>query len=185
MAVLKKISYRSKENPPRKPIGRDTEVFNIGSEDPVSRSDGAAGIIPIDIRDVQVDDDSDIGLATEYEPSGPIEPDVMDKLNDLFVVTADALDRSGQHDSANFMDFLIKKYAESKEVDYSRKLNELLFKIRDSSAPDVNSLMTTVINIYSSRINSEVKKGSDIFNSKEAAYNESLLYLNNFFKGRL
>ena len=183
--AMRKISYRSKEEARPVPLDVDSEVLNVGSEDPISRPDGSAGIISPEIRDLIVDDDND-SFQSEYDGfSDDLDPDVLEALNDLFVITADVMDRGGDYDSANFMDFLIKKYAESKDIDYSKKFNDLLFKVRDSSVGDINNLMIELADIYSKKIKEEVSLGKDIFNAKESAYISSVSFLNNFFEGHL
>ena len=173
-----KKSYRSKAVERRETLKNLT--LTPASED--NSPAGRAGFIPLDIRQVELDQTSladDSGEDLDLSEDDLVASDEMiGKVNDMFVSTADAMDKVGDYKSASFIDFLIKKFSESKNFDYSKKLNELLLKLNDSDLVDTNKLLISIVKKYSRDINRQVLEGQDLFVAKKNAYNRSVELFN-------
>ena len=174
----KKLSYRSNRGERRERLKNLT--LAPSEKDSHTHPYGAAGIIPLDIREITTDDapapegDADVKEDFGDKNLSTIDNKTVKELNELFIATADAMDKFGDHNSASFLDFLIKKFSESKNLDYSVKFNDLLFKINESDLVDLNKILIYFVKQYSRNINRDVISGEDLRVAKENAYNKSV-----------
>lgn len=169
---MKKISYRSRN--PEPPIL--TKDKNIPT--PVSGEEGLSGEPSIGVGR---------GLSLPAEPTAaydpPSERKLLDspkfnrtqkvdseKLLDLFVMIADTMDSDGDYVSANFADFMIKKIAEQKNLDYSMLFKDLLIKIVESDVLDKNKLIESLVRDFNSTLILRKKDGMSLKASKLDAY---------------
>lgn len=114
----------------------------------------------------------------EYED--PNKPDIEEqervdkKVFDILVELGDGLDKSGSYELADFADFLIKKFAESKSINYSKKYNELMLKINNSDLPNRNEILKKLTKIFSRTLILEESKHGDKKKAEESAYKKTL-----------
>jgi len=93
-----------------------------------------------------------------------------EKLLDLFVMLADEMDGEGEHVMANFADFMIKKIAEQRDLDYSMLFKDLLVKIVESDIVDKNKLITSLVSIFNRVLTISVDSGAPPGKAKLNAY---------------
>jgi len=115
----------------------------------------------------------------EYEEGNPpIEESKGQSLNkevfDLLVLLGDGLDASGEESLANFADFLIKKFAEVEETNYTELFNSLTIKINNADIVNTNEILKKITKIYSRTLILEHMKNNDIERAKESAYKKAL-----------
>lgn len=94
-----------------------------------------------------------------------------------FVSTADELDDLDMETEANFVDFLIKKFAQVVMVEQSEeeKYIEYIYKIYNSDLPDTILKVENLSIAYSKKVSDELKSGIDKNSAKKAAFNSELL----------
>jgi len=93
-----------------------------------------------------------------------------EKLLDLFVMLADELDGEGEHVMANFADFMIKKIAEQRDLDYSILFKDLLVKIVESDVLDKNKLIISLVSVFNRVLVISANSGSALSKAKLNAY---------------
>jgi len=93
-----------------------------------------------------------------------------EKLLDLFVMLADELDGEGEHVMANFADFMIKKIAEQRDLDYSILFKDLLVKIVESDVLDKNKLIISLVSVFNRVLAISANSGSVLSKAKLNAY---------------
>lgn len=96
------------------------------------------------------------------------------RLLDLFVMLADAMDKQGFATEANFADFMIKKIAEQRSLDYSVMFKELLIKIVESDILDKNILLERLTALFNRTMYMSINNGSSIEEGRSLAYNAAV-----------
>jgi hypothetical protein len=91
-------------------------------------------------------------------------------LLDLFVMLADEMDGEGEHVMANFADFMIKKIAEQRDLDYSMLFKDLLVKIVESDIVDKNKLIISLVSIFNRALVISANNGATLSKAKLNAY---------------
>jgi len=115
--------------------------------------------------------DPDIYDTYKFESSDK----VFDKnIMDLLVSLGDGLDSSGEESLAGFADFLIGKFAQSRDLNYTQMFNQLMIKINNADIVNTNQVLKKINKIYSRTIVLEYMKSQDLNKSKESAYKKAL-----------
>jgi len=127
------------------------------------------------------------GLSLPGEPSGAYDKDPekellmpsrfrrskkvdSEKLLSLFLMLADEMDEKGEHVMANFADFMIKKIAEQRDLDYSMLFKDLLIKIVESDILDKNKLIISLVSIFNRVMAININNGEVLNTAKLSAY---------------
>jgi len=105
-----------------------------------------------------------------------------EKLLDLFVMLADEMDGEGEHVMANFADFMIKKIAEQRELDYSMLFKDLLIKIVESDVADKNKLIMTLVSTFNRVLVISANSGVALSNAKLNAYQAAVSKAENYVR---
>lgn len=159
---MKKISYRNKKGEaPMKPT--TDELPSVGKSDYSTESGGRSGFrFP---GEPQTHDLPDEKITN---PIGLIEE---------FVATADDLDLLDMKSEANFVDFLIQKFAEAIKMEPSEeeKYIEYIYKLYNSDLPDAIIKVKNLSIAYSNKTLGGVKSGLDKESAKKEAFNSELL----------
>ena len=71
---------------------------------------------------------------------------------------------------ANFADYMIKKIAEQRSLDYSELFKNLLLKIVESDILDKNRLIVLLVNEFNKKIINGVNESADMSDAKQEAY---------------
>ena len=159
---MKKISYRNNSSPPPMKPTTD-ELPTVGKSDSSTESGGRSGF---------------------KFPGEPATHDLPDEkiitpisLIKEFVSTADDLDLLDMEVEANFVDFLIQKFAETVKLEPTEeeKYIEYIYKIYNSDLPDTISKIEGLSISYSGKITAGLKKGLDKNSAKSQAFNSELL----------
>lgn len=93
-----------------------------------------------------------------------------EELLSLFLMLADEMDSEGEHVMANFADFMIKKIAEQRDLDYSRLFKDLLVKIVESDIIDKNKLIISLVSVFNRVLIINANNGTRLNNAKLNAY---------------
>lgn len=110
------------------------------------------------------------------EPAYTSEQDKLDdELMEIFIELGDAMDLSDEEVLADFADFMIQKYASSKEAgDPTVLFNNLLIKINNADLTNTNDILKKLTKIYSRTIRLEYFKHKNMEKAKESAYKKTL-----------
>jgi hypothetical protein len=159
---MKKISYRNKNGEiPLKPT--TDELPSVGKSDYTTESGGRSGFkFP---GEPQTHDLPDEKIT---DPVGLIEE---------FVSAADDLDLLDMKSEANFVDFLIQKFAEAIKVEPSEeeKYIEYMYKLYNSDLPDATAKVKNLSIAYSQKVLGGIKSGLNKESAKIEAFNSELL----------
>jgi hypothetical protein len=159
---MKKISYRNRGGePPIKPT--TDELPSVGKSDYSTESGGRSGFrFP---GEPQTHD------LPEEQVSNPVA------LIEEFVSTADDLDLLNMESEANFVDFLIKKFAEAINIEPSEeeKYIDYMYKLYNSDLPDAMAKAKTLSIVYSKKTLGGINSGLDKESAKKIAFNTELL----------
>ncbi len=102
---------------------------------------------------------------------------------DLLFLLGNEMDEVDQVELANFSNFLLKKYAEVSDIDYSKSFNELLLKVKNSEVENFNEILINLAKYYSKLILSQDMSEESSEESKKIAYEKTLekanIYLTN------
>jgi hypothetical protein len=177
----RKISYRSKA--PERRVSLKNLTLSPGGKDSHTHPAGQAGFIPIDVRNVEPDMSSLVDDASDDGDHEVVPESIVDKIKDIFIDMADVMDASGDHNSASFVDFLIIKVAESKNFDYTNKLNDLVIKLSESDIFDSNKVIMSLVRQYSRDINRMIIDGEDPLLAKKKAYDRAKGTFSNIIGG--
>lgn len=115
--------------------------------------------------------DPDIYKTEKYDSGEKIMPDELMK---ILVSLGDSLDQSGEEKLASFSDFLIEKFAQVEEINYTVLFNQLMIKVNNADLVNTNEIIKKLGNIYSRTIVLEFMKSKDLNKSKESAYTKVL-----------
>lgn len=180
---MRKISYWSSVEKPKKPqkkfpvglIGRNTEGVGTDafSSTPNANRSGIAA--------VEMSKEPEMGLGVDpdkYEHQIPKEPTgqsmVDEEILELFVNLGDEMDNAEEHALADFADYMLRKIAESKKIDFIRKFNELMIKVNNSDLSDRNETIKKLTKIFSRTLLLESMNQNDMDKAKESAYKKTL-----------
>jgi hypothetical protein len=159
---MKKISYRNNSGQIGMKPTTD-ELPTVGKSDYSTESGGRSGF---------------------HFPGEPQTHDLPDEkitnpvsLIEEFVSTADDLDTLDMEVEANFVDFLIKKFAEVAMAEQSEeeKYIEYIYKIYNSDLPDTILKVENLSIAYSKKVYDQLKSGVDKNSAKKIAFNSELL----------
>ncbi len=173
---MKKIAYWSSDEKPIKPQ-KDVPVSLIGGDsESATENAGRFGFNALEMTREPLlfggKDPDHYEEGVEKEERGE---EVMDKdLVDLLVFLGDEMDKEGDVRLANFADFLLKKIAQTPEVDYTDKYNQLMIKINNSDIVDRNDTIKKLTKIYSRTLALEFMKQDDVERAKESAFKKVL-----------
>lgn len=167
--MIKKISY--KNNLPEKQIHTTNGLPAVGMSPNSSESSGRNGWkLP-----------GETGIQELTNPEDLIDNDmtVSDSLSTIKNLTniADALDSEDLESEANFIDFLIHKFAQatmpvpSEEERYI----EYIYKIYNSDIPNSIDKIKKLTLDYSEMVKTLIAQGTDKDSSKKTAYNKIML----------
>ncbi len=87
---------------------------------------------------------------------------------------SDDLDQAGMETYADFIDFLLVKFATEDKKTYLQKFNELMIKVSATDIPDTNETIKKLTKIFSNTILLETSKGADKNAAYESAYKKTL-----------
>jgi hypothetical protein len=93
-----------------------------------------------------------------------------EKLLDLFLMLGDEMDDKGEHVMANFADFMIKKIAEQRDLDYSMLFKDLLVKLVESDILDKNKLIISLVSVFNRVLILSANNGARLSGAKLNAY---------------
>lgn len=159
---MNKISYRS--NPPQKRPPLKTELPSVGSADYSTESAGRNGFLLPGLPDTHDLPDQEMTISDTLK--------VIRNLSDK----ADLLDEDGLESEADFIDFLITKFAAATSpVSEEERYLDYMFKIYNSDMPGATDKMKTLTVAYSGEIASSMAPGSDKETAKTAAFQSALL----------
>ncbi|MAG40233.1 hypothetical protein CMI41_04680 [Candidatus Pacearchaeota archaeon] len=97
-----------------------------------------------------------------------------DKLMQLLIDMADEMDRRDESTLAGFADFLIKKVAQQKYLDYSLLFRDLLIKIVDSDIFEKDIILTKVTKEYNNLLKLYANTEGSMQDAKRKAYQGSV-----------
>jgi len=159
---MNKISYRSK--PPQKRPQLKTELPSVGSADYAAESAGKNGFLLPGLPDTHDLPDQEMTISDTIK--------VMRNLSDK----ADILDEEGLESEADFIDFLITKFAAATNpVSEEERYLDYMFKIYNSDMPGAVEKMKTLTAAYSGATVAAISSGLDKETAKSAAFQSALL----------
>ena len=97
-----------------------------------------------------------------------------DQLMHLLVDMADEMDKQDEETLAGFADFLIKKVAKQKSLDYSLLFRDLLIKIVDSDIIEKDNLLTEITKEYNNLLKLYIDSKDGMQDAKRKAYQGSV-----------
>ncbi len=161
-----KRSYHNSKPEKRKPA-KDGDLPIFGRENDVA-AEGANGfnLLEMGIEGFGQDPDN----YPQNKRKTTTEDKSVDGVIDLLVELGDIADANDNETFANFADFLLVKYAESKEEDPAILFNQLLIKIVNADLPDTNDVIKKLTKIYSRTILLEHAQHGDLNKAKQSAY---------------
>jgi len=159
---MKKISYRNILPRGQQKITSD-KLPTIGSSDSATESGGRAGYLFTGLPD------------THPLPDEPMTTEHVGLIDD-FLSMADELDNDGLESEANFIDFLIQKFAAvSMPPSEEEKYIEYIYKIYNSDIPNSLSKIKTLTADYSKKIKETMSTGLDKESSKKESFGSALM----------
>lgn len=114
-----------------------------------------------------------IEMTQDFDKTDPDSQEASDII-DALIELGDGLDNSGEETLANFADFLIKKFAEAENINYTVLFNSLILKINNADLVNTNDIIKKLTNIYSRTLSLEYLKVQDMEKAKESAYKKTL-----------
>jgi len=167
---MKKISYTN--NIPEEQIYTTNGLPGVGMSPNSSENSGRNGWkLP-----------GETGIQETTNPEDLIEGGDMSVSDSLatiehFTNIADALDSEGLESEANFIDFLIHKFAQATTPMPSEEERyiEYIYKIYNSDIPNSIDKIKKLTLDYSTETSLLISKGTDRESSKKAAYNKIML----------
>jgi hypothetical protein len=97
-----------------------------------------------------------------------------DDLMELLINISDEMDQQDDIAFANFSDFLIKKIATQKTLDYPGLFRDLLIKIIESDITNQNEVLVKVTNQYNKLLKLHINLNNDILKAKREAFQGSV-----------
>jgi len=166
-----KTSYWSKKIEESKPA-KDKDVPISMPENDVS-AEGANGFnaLEMGIEGFGQDPDSyKVNKGKKLNQSGSVEGII-----DLLVELGDLADEQDEYAFADFADFLLIKYAETKSDDPTLLFNQLMIKIVNADLPNTNDVLKKLAKIYSRTILLEYPNHNNLNKAKESAYKKVVM----------
>jgi hypothetical protein len=165
--MIKKRSYYN-SSPEKKKSAKDGDLPIAGRENDTS-AEGAAGFNLLEMGIEGFGQDSD-----NYESAhrkDTTEDKSVGNVIDLLVDLGNIADASDNEAFANFADYLLVKYAETKtDSDPALLYNQLMIKIKNANLPDTNEVLKKLTKIYSRTILLEHSQHGDLNKAKQSAY---------------
>lgn len=158
---MKKISYRNIL--PRGQPKITSDLPNIGSSESATESGGRAGYLFTGLPD------------THLLPDEPMTTEHVGLIGE-FLSMADELDEGGLESEANFIDFLIQKFAAvSISPSEEEKYIEYIYKIYNSDISNSLSKIKTLTVDYSKKTKEIMLTGLDKESSKKESFGSALM----------
>ena len=170
---MKKNSYKSAPNiTSLKGLGQEDLPSVPAAEEGLS-ADGKLGsgwIFGEPVSPPTYKEEEEPELANERRIKKNIDKkDLMAMLTEI----ADINDIEGRVSEANFADFLIKKFAEQKDIDRERIFKQLLMKIIDSDLVFYNEAVKDLTDYYNARLSLGVQMGKPLPESMDMAFRKT------------
>lgn len=164
---MKKQSYHNSAPKKKKPA-KDGDLPIFYRENDVA-AEGANGFNHLEMGMEGFGQDPD-NYEGSKKPTSTENKSIGDVI-DLLVELGDAADANDHEVLANFADFLLIKYAETKEEeDPTLLFNQLMIKITNSDLPDTNDTIKKLTKIFSRTILLEHAQHGDLKKAKQSAY---------------
>lgn len=165
--MINKINYKNSDKLPDTQ-GPSTDLVDKES----ATEDGSRGINLIEMTSDFDVVDPDIYEQEKGRLSNqiPLDENVME----LLVSLGDTMDENNEEALANFTDFLIQKFAETKSLDFSILFNKLMIKVNNADLVNTNEIIKKLTKIYSRTFLLEYYQNGDLVKSKESAYKKTL-----------
>lgn len=163
---MKKISYRSQPKSFKIPLSGELPPVGISQSSREKENGGSFGMIfPGTIEGTHKLPDSEISTSDYI------------KMMEDFVSMADNLDDNNLTSEANFIDFLIQKFAETKKIEVSEEERyiEYMYKIHNSDIPNSIEKIKNLTLKYSNKVNELISSGVDKNSAKNRAFETELL----------
>jgi hypothetical protein len=103
-----------------------------------------------------------------------------DMLLEELLNLADSFDNAGLHEAADFSDFLIKKFAQVKNIkppvsekDYVALFNDIVMNVNNSDTEDKHNKILKMTRFFCGKVIQYANRGVSLEASKEKAYNET------------
>lgn len=174
---MKKESYQNKKHVPRIPIKSSDLPTPHSAEEGLSSDTGGGigrgysalgeGVMP--------------PVHTELEDAVPIplkrrrrQPSLdYDAFSELMIAIGDDMDRNGEEALAGLADFLIKKVAEQRSLNYPTLFGDLIVKISESDILNKNDVFIEITKEYNRALRSSIIMGKDPSEASMGAYQAS------------
>lgn len=164
---MKKQSYHTSAPEKKKPA-KDGDLPIFYRENDIA-AEGANGFNHLEMGMEGFGQDPD--NYEENQKATSTEDKSIESVIDLLVEIGDAADADDNEVFANFADFLLVKYAETKvEEDPTLLFNQLMIKITNSDLPDTNETIKKLTKIFSRTILLEHAQHGDLQKAKQSAY---------------
>jgi hypothetical protein len=168
---MKKVAYQSRA-PEASVAGESAEIpSSTSGEEGVSadgRGVGRGFSLPGEPTSAYDEDpEKELLMPSRFRASRKVDSK---KLLDLFLMLADEMDEGGDPVMANFADFMIKKIAEQRDLDYSALFKDLLVKIVESDILDKNKLIISLVSIFNRVLILSSSNGAQLNSAKLNAY---------------
>lgn len=162
---MKKISYDTKPPKKNKPAKNGDLPIHYRENDTASEGASGFNLLEMGIEGFGQDPDN-----YNNHKSKSVEDKSVGNVINLLVELGDAADESDNQVFADFADFLLVKYAETKEEDPALLFNQLMIKIVNADLPDTNETIKKLTKIYSRTILLEHAQHGDLNKAKQSAY---------------
>lgn len=167
--MIDKIAYRG---------GADVdEIPNRGPRNDLVESEsstetGARGFTANEMTNEYDATDPDIYKKDHNFKSNNEELD--EDIFELLLELGDFYDSKNEKKLADFSDFLLSKFAQTKDIDYTDLYNKLMIRINNSDITNVNETLKKLTNIFSRTLLIEFNKTNDLDSANESAYKKTL-----------
>ena len=110
-----------------------------------------------------------------FDTPSPEEDEMLDDdLTEFFIALGDEMDDADEEVFANFIDFMLIKIAETKEINYTKLFNQLMIKVNNADLVNTNDILKKLAKIYSRTLSLEYIKNNNLSKSKESAFKKTL-----------
>jgi len=164
---MKKQSYHTSKPEEKKPA-KDGDLPIFYRENDIA-SEGANGFNLLEMGLEGFGQDPDNYESNHQKET--TEDKSIKNVIDLLVEMGDAADASDNEVFANFTDYLLVKYAETKQKeDPTLLFNQLMIKITNADLPDTNDVLKKLTKIYSRTLLLEHAQHGNLQKAKHSAY---------------
>ena len=168
---MKKIAYQSRKPEASLPCASTDIPSSTSGEEGLSGDGGGVGrgyTLPGEPTSAyDGDPEKELLDPPRFRHSKKVDSE---KLLELFLMLADEMDGEGEQVMANFADFMIKKIAEQRDLDYSMLFKDLLVKIVESDVINKNKLIISLVSVFNRVLVISANNGISLSNAKLNAY---------------